>query len=66
MSNDKQQVQKIRDDLNNLATVIENLAYAEPPKAEIPTRGLSGDHIIGGKIVKFSSKIGRASCRERV
>jgi len=55
MSNDKQQVQKIRDDLNNLATVIENLAYAEPPKAEIPTRGLSGDHIIGGKIVKFSS-----------
>ena len=46
---------KIRDDLNNLATVIENLAYAEPPKAELSTRSLTGDRIIGGKIVKFSS-----------
>lgn len=55
MSNDNQQVQKIRDDLNNLATVIENLAYAEPAQPEIKFRSLSGDHIHGGKITKFQS-----------
>lgn len=55
MSNDKQLIQKVRDDLNNLATVIENLAYAEPPKLELKNRELSGDHITGGQITRFSS-----------
>lgn len=55
MSNDIKPIEKIRDDLNNLATVIENLAYAEPPKLELRNRELSGDHIHGGKITKFAS-----------
>jgi len=55
MSNDIKPIQKIREDLNNLATVIENIAYAEAPKVEIRNRELSGDHLHGGKITKFSS-----------
>lgn len=56
MSIDNRQVQQVRDDLNNLATVIENLAYQEPAKVQdIPDRSISGDKIRGGTIAQFSS-----------
>jgi len=56
MSIDKRQVQAVRDNLNSVATVIENLAYQQPPSiADLPDRSISGDKIRGGTIAQFSS-----------
>lgn len=56
MSIDKRQIQKVRDDLNSLASVIENIAYQEPPSiADVPDRSISGNKIRGGVIAQFAS-----------
>lgn len=56
MSTDHLQIQQVRDNLNQLATVIENLAYQQPPSiTDIPDRSLSGNKIHGGTIAKFAS-----------
>ena len=55
-NNDIQKAQQLRQDLNNLADLIENLVYNnQPPQVEIKDRSLSGDKIRGGTIVKFAS-----------
>jgi len=56
MSVNKKQVQAVRGNLNELASVIESLSYQEPPSiADLPDRSISGDKIRGGKIAQFAS-----------
>jgi hypothetical protein len=55
-THDLQKAQQIREDLSNLADVIENIVYKTTPlKVEIPDRTLSGNAIRGGEITSFSS-----------
>lgn len=56
MSLDNRQIQEVRDNLNSVATVIENLAYQEKPNIQdVPDRSISGNKIRGGTIAQFSS-----------
>ena len=55
-TNDLKKAQQIREDLNNLADVIENIVYKTTPiKLEVADRSLSGNAIRGGQIAQFSS-----------
>lgn len=50
-----QEIQRIRQGLNDLGDAIFNLAHQEAPKSEIKDRELSGNKIHGGKITQFQS-----------
>jgi len=55
-TNDLKKAQQIREDLNNLADVIENIVHKTTPiKLEVADRSLSGNAIRGGQIAQFSS-----------
>lgn len=56
MSANERQIKKVRDDLSNLATIIEDLARQEPPKIDdILDKSISGNKIKGGVISNFAS-----------
>ena len=55
MSNIDQKLTEMRNGFNAVSEAVEALANRPAPEATILRRGLSGDHINGGKITNFSS-----------